>query len=295
MRSLFILVLFQFIILICYSQQKQESENLYSIETENGDVYMGKIISQDDEKITILTESGKEIKIFSKYITSIEVVTITGIQNDGFYFDNPHSTKYFIAGTGYGLKNGEMYYQNSMILFNQVGLGLTDNLSITAGTIPLYLLGEVHTPIWFSPKLSFPLIEDKLNIGLSGLGAVMLGEESYSLGILFGTATIGKRDKNISIGLGYGSGGGESMPGPTITVSGMLRTGPSSFLITENYYMGYAGQEAGVLSIGGRKLVNQISIDFGGFIPFPLPDTFFIIPWFGIAVPFGEHIEGNID
>jgi len=217
-----------------FSQQKQDTTILHVIETIAGNEYVGKIIKTDYDRITLLTEKGREIKIFAKYIKTMREVSLSNVNKSNFWFDNPQATKYFISGNGYGLKKGEGYYQNSWIILNQVAIGITNNFSITAGTVPLFTFGEGPSPIWFSPKLSIPLVKNKLNIGVSGLGAIVVGEKESSIGVLFGTATIGSRDKNISIGIGYGASGGETTPGPTVSISGMFRTFPTSYLLTEN-------------------------------------------------------------
>ena len=87
--------------------------------------------------------------------------------------------------------------------------------------------------------------------------------------------------------MGYGFADGEWASAPAINVSGMLRTGPRGYLITENYYIGLGEEDVGIISIGGRKIVKKISIDFGGFIPIPFIDIY-VIPWLGITVPIGK-------
>lgn len=167
-------------------------------------------------------------------------------------------------------------------------MGLTDYFSLGAGIVPLFIFAGTATPVWVTPKFSIPVVEDKFNVGVGALTGAVIGESNSSFGILFGSATFGSKDKNLTLGLGYGFAGGEWANTPAINISGMLRTGPRGYLITENYYLGLDGESLAILSFGGRRIVKKMSIDFGGFIPISSDVPFLIIPWLGISVPIGN-------
>lgn len=170
-------------------------------------------------------------------------------------------------------------------MFNQVSVGVTDNFSIGAGMMPLFFFGA-PTPVWITPKFSIPVKKDKFNVGLGVLAGTVIGEEGTTLGLLYGSATFGSKNDNLTIGAGFGFADGELSKNPVINVSGMKRIGPRGYLLTENYYLGM--EDIGLLSFGGRRIVKKISLDFGGFIPFGSGvDTFIVIPWLGIVVPMG--------
>ena len=271
-----------------FSQEYQDSV-LYSIETLDGNEYIGKIISVDHEKITLLTENLGEIKIFTKDLKRIKEVPETSIKKGRYWFENPQATRYFWAPNGYGLKKGEGYYQNVWIFFNQVSVGVTDNFSIGAGMVPAFIFAGAPTPVWITPKFSIPVAKDKFNVGLGTLAGTVIGESGATFGILYGSTTFGSKDRNLTLGLGYGFAGGEWAEGPAINVSGMWRTGPRGYLITENYFIGLGGDEFGLLSFGARRIIKKVSLDFGGFIPFSDDTSFFIIPWLGISVAIGRN------
>ena len=114
-----------------YSQDQQDS-TLYSIETDDGNEFIGRIISRDEEKITLSTDNLGEIKILLIHIKSIKEVSSSSFKDGSYWFENPQATRYFWAPNGYGLKKGEAYYQNVWIFFNQVSVGVTDNFSLGA-------------------------------------------------------------------------------------------------------------------------------------------------------------------
>ena len=186
------------------------------------------------------------------------------------------------------LRQGEAYYQNVWIFFNQISVGVTDNFSFGAGIVPLFIFAGAPTPVWVTPKFSIPVVKDKFNVGVGVLAGTVIGEGS-TFGILYGSTTFGSKDKNLTLGLGYGFADGEWANAPAINVSGMLRIRPRGYLITENYYIGLGGEDVGLISLGGRSIIKKISLDYGGFIPISSEiGSFIIIPWLGITIPIGK-------
>jgi hypothetical protein len=111
------------------------------------------------------------------------------------------------------------------VLFNQVSVGITNNFSVGIGMVR-FSFCRAATPVWIAPKLSIPVKKDKFNLGAGALVATVIGEgEGGGFGILYGLATTGSRDNNLSLGLGYGYAGGDWADSPTISLSGMARTG----------------------------------------------------------------------
>jgi hypothetical protein len=203
---------------------------------------------------------------------------------------NPQATRYFWLPNGYGLKKKESYYQNVWLFFNQVSVGLTDNFSIGAGMVPLFLFAGSPTPVWITPKVSFPVVKDKFNIGAGALAGTVIGLDESGFGLLYGLTTFGSRDKNFTLGLGWAYAGGTIANVPTISVGGMIRTGPRGYFLTENYFIGAGGETFGIISAGGRRIIKRISLDYGLFLPLAAGlDTFLAMPWLGLTVPFGKN------
>lgn len=287
-----IIILNQVVYLKSHAQENQDT-TLYRIETNDGNEFIGKIISRDGEKIILQTDNFGEITITLLSIRRMERIEKLQMIDGKVWLDNPQATRYFWAPNGYGLKKGEAYYQNVWIFFNQVSVGVSDNFSIGAGMVPLFIFGGAPTPVYVTPKFSIPVVKDKFNVGAGVLAGVVIGEEGSSFGIAFGSATIGSRDKNLTVGLGYGFAGGEMSSTPVINISGMIRTGPRGYVLTENYLIGNEGELVGLISLGGRTIIKRISLDYGGFIPFGDIGTFIIIPWLGINVPLGRKPNLN--
>jgi len=188
-----------------------------------------------------------------------------------------------------GLRKGEGYYQNTWILFNQINYGITDNVSLGLGLVSLFLFSGAPTPIWFTPKASFP-ISDNFSLGGGALVATILSADNNFAGSAYGVATFGNENGNLSLGLGYGFANGVWANTPLLTVSGITRTGKKSFLMTENYLIGISRVINTVNFIGGRTAWKIIQLDYGLVTSLnSIGDSFVANPWLSLAVPFGKR------
>jgi len=271
----------------------QNEKVVERIETKDGNVFVGRIISEDSTKIVIETEVLGELSIKKTVITSRKEIDISKMVKGKFWNDNPQSTRYLWTPNGYGLKQGEFYYQNIWVLYNQLSVGITDNISASIGTVPLFLFGFDITPIWVIPKFSIPIKKDKINLSLGVFAGTVLGEEDMSFGLAFGTITIGDRNKNMNLGLGWGYSSDGWVKKPLINLSAMVRLTANGYFLTENYFIPLDDDDNLILlSVGGRYMVKKLGLDFGFYIPLSSEmDQFFAIPMLGVTLPFGK--KGN--
>ena len=295
MTNLKLIYLFIILALLSHSAAAQESSDSlsYRVQTKDGNVYIGTIEEEDAGKIVLQTLNVGKLTIPKSEISQIAPVDPAQIKTGAYWFENPQATRYFWQPNGYGLKKGEGYYQNVWIMFNQVSIGVTDNVSVGLGMVPLFLFAGAPTPVWITPKFSIPITKDKLNIGGGAVLGTIIGEEDSGFGVLYGLGTFGSRDKNVSVGLGWGFAGGEIANSPTITVSALIRTGPRGYFLTENYIINSGLEQLGLISLGGRRIIGKAGLDFGAFIPVGA-DTFFAFPWLGITIPFGKKAPAQI-
>ena len=277
---------FALIFVITSSAYAQQSD-LYRVETTDGNTFVGQLISETDEAITILTESAGEITISRKNIRKMTLLENDQMREDGYWHDNPQSTRYLFAPNAIGLRKGEGYYQNTWILFNNVNYGITNNFSLGAGTVPLFLFGSSSTPCWIMPKLSIPVASDLVHLSAGALIGGVIGEEDGSGGLLYGTGTVGDTNKNLTLGLGYAYGGGEISSTPVVNISGMYRTGQSIYFISENYFIPDT-DAGGLVSFGVRWAPENFAVDFALLRPLEDFGGFVGLPWLGLTIPFGR-------
>ncbi len=283
-----ILIIFLISISISSNAQNNQDSIKYQIETVDGNEYIGTILNQTPEVIRIKTEKLGEISIPQSEVKKIAQLSAVKSKDGTYWPDNPQSTRYFWAPNGYNLKQGEGYYQNVWILFNQAVYGITNHFSAGIGTVPLFLFGGAPTPAWITAKFSVPVVENKFNLGAGALMGTVIGESNTGFGILYGIATFGSKDQNLNVGLGWGYAGGEMASNPTINISGMIRTGAKGYFITENYFIGTPDNFMVLMSLGGRRIIKHTGLDFGAFIPIGGDiGSFVAIPWLGLTIPFG--------
>ncbi len=256
------------------SDSTKAKPKLAEIELKSGKEYQGNIVRQDQEKLRLRQLDGTEIEISLDHIASINFISELDLVR------RYAQTRYFFAPNAFSLKKGEAYYQNAWIFFNQVSVGLSDNFTLGMGTVPLFLFDpEVLGPLWITPKLCLPVIEDKMNVAVGGLYGTILGE-NVTFGITYASATFGNIDNNATVSIGYGVVDGEWADLPTFAFSGMVKAGHHTYLVTENYYIdGFL-----IMSFGGRTDFRKLSLDYGLMVPGEFEG--FFLPWLGVTVPF---------
>jgi len=283
--SAFLLSLLVF--LIVTSAASAQQYETYRIVTTDGSTFVGELISETENSVTIRTESAGNITISRENIKEMTLIDSERMRGDAYWHENPQSTRYLFAPNALGIKKGTGYYQNTWILFNNVNYGVTNNFSIGAGTVPLFLFGASATPFWIMPKLSIPVANDLVHLSAGALVGGVIGADGGSGGLLYGTGTVGDTDKNATIGLGYAYGGGEISSTPVVNISGMYRTGRSIYLVSENYFVPDT-DAGGLVSFGVRWAPENFAVDFALLRPLEDLGSFVGIPWLGLTIPFGR-------
>lgn len=259
------------------------------VEMQNGSVYIGVVVSEDDTTLVLRTEDIGEIRIDKSNIKHRNSIDPDKIENGEAWFENPNSTRYLFATNGLGLKKGEGYYQNTWIFFNNVNYGVTQNFSLGGGLIPTFLFGTTAVPIWVMPKASIPLVKDNLHAAVGGLFGGVVGDgESFGLGLAYGVLTYGNTDNNLTFGMGYGYADGTWADIPIFTLSGMYRIKEKLYLISENYFVVADGESVGMLSGALRWSPDNFAVDFGLIRPTDIGLDFIGVPWLGVSIPFGR-------
>lgn len=282
----FILTLIIFALLVSPAlAQDQKEAVFYEIRTVDGNTFRGKLLEKNDDQIKLETETLGVIIIKQADVAHSKVLGDRKVVGNEIWVEYPQDTRYFWSPTGYGLKKGEGYYQNVWVFFNQAVYGFSNSFSMGFGTVPLFLFEGAPSPIWVTPKFSIP-VDKNFNIGLGALAGTIIGEDVGGvLGIVYGVATLGNRQKNVSFGTGWGYADGQFASSPVFNVCGMVRVGQRGYVLSENYF--FFGEESfAMLSLGGRSVIGGIGLDYGGMIPIADGTGIVIIPWLGLTVPF---------
>lgn len=290
MKTKIAIAFFLFLNISSLVKAQTSDSTLIRIETTDGNEFIGNIVSEEVDQIIIETKKLGRITIKKADIKSQTEVKASQLKDGKLWFDNPQSTRYFWAPNAYGLKKGEGYYQNIYVLWNQFSVGVTDNFSLGAGVIPLFLFGGTPTPVFATAKFSIPLRKEKINLGGGAIIGTVLGEDLGGFGIVYSVSTFGSRDNNVTFGIGYGFADGEFGQSPLINISGLSRISSRGYFISENYIVISDGDIGGIISLGGRWLIKKASLDFLLVIPYGGDiGAFVAFPVIGFAIPFGSN------
>jgi len=269
------------------SLKQTAQEQLYRVETTEGKVVIGTLVSETKTEVTLKTRQLGEVTLKWSDVESMDNIDPNRLRNGQYWFRNPQSTRYFFAPNALSIPKGSGYYRNTWILFNNVTYGVSDNFSVGAGTIPIFLFGANVVPFWFLPKVSVSIPQTHLHLaGGAMIGGILGTGGSAGAGLLYSSATVGSRNHNATLGLGYGYAGGAFSDTPVINVSGMTRLSRTTYLISENYFFSGAGG-GGVLSVGVRWAPENFAFDVGLFRPLSTAGDFLAAPWLGVTIPFG--------
>jgi|GEM_PF-1254567 len=224
-----------------------------------------------------------------------------------FYKSNPVPTHYFIAPTGFALKDGDQVFQNNLVAFNHVSMGRRNNKVLGYGFVPSFLVtGKLdYVPIWVSARKSFSLAPGFPRITVGGVGIDLPKAAEGDAFALYASSTFGSKDRNLTAGVLWlqGSAKNTSVSLPwAITLHGMVRAGMHTWLITENYILQTPGQPSYISINGFRMLKGKVAFDagiaFGGLSLDNRKNSsrrFFALPMVGMKIPFKGKTSKMID
>lgn len=242
---------------------------------QNGDEYVGQILSKTDNLLILLTENG-ELNLIASNVKSIEENTYTG----RFGFPNPHETRYFFGPSAIPIKKGKGYYQNVYVTLNFVNYGISKNFSIGGGLE--FISTVTGNPIYFlTPKVGFEVAK---NVHVGG-GVLLAGFSTFgAASLIYTVGTYGNSESNVTGGIGYGFVDATLTNNPAIMFSGTHRLSRGLSLLSENYLLPVDGEGPTYFSIQGIRIVGKNSaFDLGALI---LTDIGFPLPYVSYARTF---------
>jgi len=247
------------------------------LELNDGSSVIGRVESVGEGRFVFRTTSGVEMTVDVTAVRSLKPVT-GHIVNGELWRADPNPTRLFFAPTGRSLKKGEAYFGVYELFLPFVQVGVTDRISIGAGT-PL-IFGDVERPFWVTPKVQ--LLERRSTAVSAGVMHFFNVDEA-SIGIAYGVVTQGSADSAATIGVGYAYAqtDDEDDGSAVVMIGGEHRVSRRVKLVTENYVFKGGGFASGGLRFFGEKL----SADFGLVMPLFADETF-VFPMINIVRKF---------
>lgn len=285
---LFSILLFCLFLSPLHAQYVEEDSTLVDLNTFakveclDGSVYKGLLIEQAGRFLLLRdTVNGLDTRISMDSVKEVKYLRLDGSID---YNYNLQASRYFFGPNAFSIKRGEGYYQNNWVLLNQVSVGMTDNFTVGIATVPLFLFDlSAPTPVALTPKFTIPIKSGKLQMAVGGIYGTVLGIDYNNIfGITYGALTLGDRNANINLSVGFGMLDREWFSRPTVSLSAMTRMSHNFYLITENYYI----SDLLILSFGGRTVWKEVSLDYALAFLSPEFGELYPIPWLGVTVPF---------
>lgn len=196
--------------------------------------------------------------------TIVIVIPTAATQAGEPWTADPNPTRLFFAPTARALKKGEAYFGLYEVVVPFVQVGLTDRISIGAGTPLIYFGPASERPVWFTPKIQV-VGRPSLQAAVGVLHIVNI--EQFSAGIAYGVVTKGSADSAFTVGAGYafarGRNGDNTGSAPVLMLGGEHRVSRRLKLVTENYVF----RDFALVGGGVRILNRKVSVDLGVVSP----------------------------
>jgi len=247
------------------------------LELNDGSSVIGRVESVGEGRFVFRTTSGVEMTVDVTAVRSLKPVTGRIVSGE-LWREDPNPTRLFFAPTGRSLKKGEAYFGVYEVLLPFVQVGITDRISIGAGT-PLIFPNFEH-PFWITPKVQ---VLQRRSTAVSAGVMHFFNVEDAGKGIAYGVVTQGSTDSAATLGLGYSYAvtDGEDAGWAVVMFGGEHRVSRRVKIVTENYAFKGGGFVTGGLRFFGEKL----SADFGLVLPLVEGDTF-VFPMINIVRKF---------
>ena len=203
----------------------QPSNELHQLKTKRGNTFMGQLIAFDGEDYVFLMENGSALRYRKKDIKSISLEPrnpattkskrIRPVKN--FY----QQQRLFLSPTALVMEENLSEF-HSYIIQNSVDHGLTNNITVGAGTVTLLLLNGLTGQIKIGAS---PL--DYLHLAAGAKGYALMDiffEDVQTLGLFYGSVAIGSTDQFINLSAGVGKTNEGDDPVLGYSLGGSFRT-----------------------------------------------------------------------
>lgn len=258
----------------------------------DGQELRGHLLADTPDSVSVELLSGGRLDLPRSSIRSVGRQHAT-IKNGTVWFEDPNRTRYFYGPSAMTLRAGEGYFSQKELIFTSVAYGLTDHITVLAGTA---------VPGWFFPggsginfigavKAGFQ-VHDYIHVAagaeslvLPGFGGVVGG------GFVFGSGTFGTRNFHATISAGkpflFSSAAG-NIGEVIVTASGSARLLPNLALVTENWFFPTAttyNSEPLMFNAGGLRFMgDHLAADIGLI---RIPGSPIPVPWLDFTYNFG--------
>ena len=262
---------FCFYLLLLIESRAQDFQPLfepgaeYTLVLNDGTTLTGIVMQFTGGVVTLRNDSG-DFRVNVKDIRRIKGGPEKTSDTNEKWFASPKKGTYVLGPSGLPLEPNEFNYQNNFIIINTLNYGITNAVSVGGG-FELLSAAFGHPIYYLNPRVAIPFKEDlHLGSGILFLSAPTIDIDGtsidvskyYDLGIVYGSATFGSSDRNVTLIAGYGLLNSKLTNRPTISLSGVYRLTSRIALISENWLI----PDYYIISYGMRLMTRRIAFDF---------------------------------
>ncbi len=214
------------------------------------------------ESLGMRVGTGPDILLPAGQVVSVETLEATGRPPTRQDTISAASSRNFFAPTAIPLPAGRGYVSQMEVLATIVDYGVTDWLTVEAGTsVPLALFSltmggpdALNGLIGMVGGKAAVRLAPRLHVAAGGFGVV---SPDFQVGLPFGVATLGDEDRNVTVGGGavFATELDEWMQ--PVVVAGTWRIRPGLGLVTENWILFDDGEFFGVLDTLGVRFLPE--------------------------------------
>jgi hypothetical protein len=237
----------------------------------DGSRVYGTVERETNQEVVFRSSAGVVLTVARDQVLSLKVVEGVLI-GDRFHVADPNTTRLFFGPTGRALKRGQSYLGMYQFLMPTVQVGVTDRLSIGAGTPLVFAFGDFDDgarPLWLTPKLQV-FSGPRTQVSLGAFHVMGIGDQA-GIGYVVGTHGDTASSVTAGAGLAYSGGGGRAA---VFMLGGERAAKRNIKVVTENYL---SPGNMGVLSGGVRFFGERLSADLALAMAF-VPEFVGIVP-----------------
>lgn len=267
-----------------------DSTVVHRIRLKDGSELIGRIVAVTADSVRVAS-SASSSSISRAAIRDVREYPVTALRNGELWFDNPHVTRLLFSPTAIPLEKGEGYFSDFWLFLVSASVGVNDRFSLGGG-MTLFPGVSLNENVFYALPKYTVVNRPTFKVAAGGLFALVGGfdseaDDSRSLGVLYGVATVGKRESNLTLGSGWGYVGSNVSSRPVLTLGGQHRVSRRVALISENWFIPFENDQTGVLSYGLRFLGEKLAVDFAFANPLEDGASFFPgFPLLGFAIKF---------
>lgn len=224
------------------------------------------------------TQAGALLEVDEAQVLSLRpLATAQALVQGPVWPEDPNGTRLVFAPTARSLRPGQASFGVYELFFPNLQVGLAPRISLGGGT-PLFSM-EGHRIFWVTPKLQL-LQQGNAQLAVGAMH--FFGVSDVNGGLAFAVATLGPRDRAVTLGLGAPYTGKLAEKETMALVGAEARLSPRAKLLTENYLI-----RGGSLFSGGvRWIGDRLSADLALVVP-STSEGFVFFPMVNFVYTFG--------